>query len=84
METENRRNLNHTEIKAIGQRGFLIRGIGDQIWFRVYDATHDFVDYEISNHDCEVVIIDPDAALIRTEAGDFLDYTSESMQSAKD
>lgn len=71
------------ETRAIGQRGFLIRGAGDEIWFRVYDAKHDFVDYEITNHDCEVVIIDPHASFHRTEAGDFLDYTTESMQVTK-
>ena len=71
------------EKRAIGERGVLIRGVGDKMWFRIYDHNHDFVDYEITNHDCEVVIIDPDAALIRNEAGDFLDYTSESMQPAK-
>lgn len=68
------------ETRAIGQRGFLIRGADDQIWFRVYDEKHDFVDYEITNYDCEVVIIDPHAAFIRNNAGDFLDYTTESMQ----
>jgi hypothetical protein len=73
----------HTEKLAIGQKGFLIRGADDTIWFRVYDANHDFVDYDITNHDCEVVIIDPHAAFIRTEAGDFLDYTTESMQVTK-
>jgi hypothetical protein len=75
---------NSTEERAIGQRGCLIRSIiDDQILFRVYDHNHDFVDYEITNHDCEVVIIDPSAALIRNDAGDFLDYTAESMQIAK-
>ena len=76
----------HTEQQAIGTRGFLIRGIDDTIWFRVYnrdavkaDEEESFVDYEITNYDCEVVIIDRDAAFIRTEAGDFLDYTTESM-----
>lgn len=71
------------ETRAIGQRGFLIRGADDQIWFRVYDDKHDFVDYEITNYDCEVVIIDPHAAFIRNDAGDFLDYTTESMQISK-
>lgn len=74
------------EARAIGQRGFLIRGADDQIWFRVYkpnDPEHSFVDYEITNYDCEVVIIDPDAAFIRNDAGDFLDYTSESMGISK-
>lgn len=70
----------HTEIRAIGTKGFFIRGADGECWFRVYDAKHDFVDYEITNYDCEVVIIDPSAAFIRTEAGDFLDYTTESMR----
>jgi hypothetical protein len=72
-----------SETLAIGERGFLIRsGVDDQIFFRVYkpgDPDHSFVDYEITNHDCEVVIIDPHAAFHRGPAGDFLDYTSESM-----
>lgn len=78
--------VKHTEKLAIGERGFLIRGVGDAIWFRVYqpgDPEHSFIDYEITNHDCEVVIIDPHAAFIRTEAGDFLDYTTESMAPVK-
>lgn len=72
------------EERAIGVRGMLIRSaFNDQILFRVYDHEHNFVDYEITNHDCEVVIIDPSAALIRNDAGDFLDYTEESMQVSK-
>jgi hypothetical protein len=73
----------HTEKLAIGTKGFLIRSIDDNVWFRVYDDKHDFVDYEITNHDCEVVIIDPHAAFIRTESGDFLDYTTDSMTPVK-
>lgn len=74
-----------TETNAIGERGMLIRGVGDDIWFRVYarDGSGEFVDYEITHHDCEIVIIDPSAALIRTDAGDFLDYTTESMTPSK-
>ena len=70
-----------TEKLAIGERGMLIRGVGSDIWFRVYarDGSGDFVDYEITHHDCEIVIIDPSAALIKNDAGDFLDYTTESM-----
>jgi hypothetical protein len=77
---------NTEEALAIGQRGFLIRGLDNEIWFRVYhegSKDHSFTDYEITNHDCEVVIIDPHAAFIRSEAGDFLDYTTESMQPVK-
>jgi hypothetical protein len=62
--------------------GFVGSTMGDVV-FRVYDAEHNFVDYEITNHDCEVVIIDPDASLIRNDAGDFLDYSTESMQISK-
>lgn len=72
------------EERAIGVRGMLIRSaFNDQILFRVYDHEHNFVDYEITNHDCEVVIIDPSAALIRNDAGDFLDYTDEALGRAK-
>jgi hypothetical protein len=46
------------------------------------DPDHSFIDYEITNHDCEVVVIDPHAAFIRNDAGDFLDYTTDSMRIA--
>jgi len=82
MATENSGNL--TQTLAQGVRGFLIRSaLNDQILFRVYDQDHNFVDYEITNYDCEVEIVDPDAALIRNDAGDFLDYSAESMGIAK-
>ena len=71
------------EKRAIGERGFLIRGVDGTYYFRQYDKNHDFVDYEITNHDCEVVIVDPDAALFRHEAGDFLDYSTESLTPIK-
>lgn len=77
MATTNSGNL--TVQPAQGVRGFLIRGLGSQIWFRVYGKDHSFVDYDITNHDCEIEIVDPDAALICSERGDFLDYTPESM-----
>ena len=69
--------------RALGVKGSLIRTMDNGIVFRVYDHKHNFVDYEITNHDCEIIIVDPDAALIRNNAGDFLDYTAESMGVAK-
>jgi hypothetical protein len=72
-----------TEERAIGVRGFLIRGIGDELWFRVYHPDKSFTDYDITHHDCEIVIIDPSAALIKSDAGEFLDYTTESMSIVK-
>ena len=80
MATKNSGNM--TEERAIGQRGFLIRGIADEIWFRVYHPDRSFTDYEITHHDCEIVIIDPTSALIKNAAGDFLDYTAESLRGA--
>lgn len=78
------------EKPAIGERGFLLRIFNNDneeiIVFRVYkqnDPERGFVDYEITHHDCEIVIIDPSAALIRHEAGDFLDYTAEIMKVSK-
>lgn len=68
---------------AQGQRGLLIRGADGQIWFRQYDENHNFVDYDITHYDCEIEIVDSSAELIRTERGDFLDYTKESMGIAK-
>ncbi len=64
---------------AKGQRGMLIRGMDGQIWFRQYDANHDFVDYDITHYDCEIEILDSSAELIRNDHGDFLDYTREAL-----
>jgi hypothetical protein len=69
----------NTSKPAQGQRGFLIRGTDGQIWFRQYDADHDFVDYDITHYDCEIEIVDSSAELVRNERGDFLDYTKESL-----
>ena len=73
-----------TTKSAKGQRGLLIRGADNQIWFRQYDSNHDFVDYDITHYDCEIEIVDDSAELIRNERGDFLDYTRESMGIGKD
>lgn len=81
METQNSRGV-ISEQDALGQRGILIRSFDGRFYFRQYDAAWNFVDYEITNHDIDIVIADLDAALIRTEHGDFLDYTSRSMQHA--
>jgi hypothetical protein len=71
--------MSNQEIPAKGQRGILISGFGGRVYFRQYDADHEFVDYEVTHYDVEIEILDPSAALFRTERGDFLDYTSESM-----
>ena len=68
---------------ARGQRGLLIRGTGDKIWFRQYDPEGDFVDYDITHHDCEIEIIDDSAVLIRNTRGDYLDYADEVLGTNK-
>ena len=73
-----------TETRAIGQRGVLIRSLDDAVLFRVYDHLGDFVDYDITHYDCEIVIIDPSAALITNSHGAFLDYTAENMSLTKE
>lgn len=67
------------EKPAQGQRGILISGFGGGVFFRQYVKDHSFVDYEVTNYDVEIEILDPHAALIRNDRGDFLDYTVESM-----
>ena len=71
--------MSKQETAAKGQRGILITGFDNQVYFRQYAADHSFVDYEVTNYDVEIEILDPHAALIRNERGDFLDYTAESM-----
>jgi hypothetical protein len=71
--------MSNQETPARGQRGILISGFGGGVYFRQYDANHEFVDYEVTNYDVEIEILDPHAALIRNQRGDFLDYTTESM-----
>ena len=71
--------MSKQETPAQGQRGILITSFDNQVFFRQYAADFSFVDYMLTNYDVEVEIVDPDAALIRTERGDFLDYTTESM-----
>lgn len=71
--------MNQQETTAKGQRGILITGMDNQVYFRQYASDYTFVDYMLTNYDVEIEIIDADAALIRNERGNFLDYTAESM-----
>jgi hypothetical protein len=71
--------MNQQETTAQGQRGILITGMDNQVYFRQYTSDYTFVDYMLTNYDVEIEITDADAALIRNESGNFLDYTAESM-----
>ena len=74
--------MNQQETVAKGQRGILITGMDNQVYFRQYASDHTFVDYMLTNYDVEIEIIDAAAALITNERGNFLDYTAESMSIA--
>jgi hypothetical protein len=78
-ELNPRMKMSNQEVPARGQRGILISGFGGGVFFRQYREDHSFVDYEVTNYDVEIEILDPHAALIRNQRGDFLDYTAESM-----
>lgn len=69
-----------TETAAQGQRGMLIDSFDGRRYFRQYDENHDFVDYELTHFDLEIEILDSSAALIRTESGDYVDYSSDAMK----
>jgi hypothetical protein len=47
--------------------------------FRVYDAVHNFVDYNIHHSDLTVVIDDEDAYFYRDEYSDVLDHAPETL-----
>ena len=59
---------------AKGTIGFLMRNAFDNSsFFRVYDKDHNFIDYDITHHDLQVVIIE-DATFYETDKGNYLDY----------
>ena len=54
---------------AKGTKGFIIRTTDGGYMFRVYSATHEFIDYDILHYDMEVEILDNDATFY--EEGDY-------------
>jgi hypothetical protein len=58
--------------------GYLIR-VGDDIMFRVYDASNNFTDYEIYHYDMCVTIQDTDAYFYKNEDLDFIDYSPQTL-----
>ena len=64
---------------ADGVEGCLIRGHDGQYYFRVYDANHDFVDYDVMHSDLSITITDPDAYFYRGDGGDRLDHAPATL-----
>ena len=64
---------------ADGVEGCLIRGHDGQYYFRVYDANHDFVDYDLMHSDLSITITDADAYFYRGDSGDRLDHAPATL-----
>jgi len=63
---------------ANGVEGVLIRVNGETM-FRVYDADHNFVDYDLHHSDLCVTINDPDAFFYQDEFNDILDHAPTTL-----
>ena len=68
-----------TATKAIGVEGCLIRGINGEYYFRVYDADHNFVDYDLMHSDLSITITDADAYFYREPGRDVLDHAPATL-----
>jgi hypothetical protein len=66
---------------ADGQEGCLIWCGGDRYVFRVYTATHEFVDYDICHTDMVVVIRDSDAYFYTDGADARVDHAPATLGS---
>ena len=63
---------------AYGVNGILIRTQTGYM-FRVYDAEHNFVDYDLQHSDLSVTITDEDAFFYRDEFQDTLDHAPATL-----
>lgn len=66
-------------ISADGVKGVLIRTIDGTYCFRVYDADHNSVDYDLTHSDLCVTITDPDAFFYRGDNMDRLDHSPATL-----
>ena len=64
---------------ANGVRGHLLTLIDNTVVFRVYDAEHNFVDYDLRHSYLTVTIDDEDACFYRDEFQDKLDHAPATL-----
>jgi hypothetical protein len=64
---------------ANGVTGQLITIFDGTVYFRVYDADHNFVDYELAHSDLTVTINDVDAFFYKDEFSDRLDHSPATL-----
>ena len=65
-------------VSANGATGHLI-SVEGRTMFRVYDADHNFTDFDIHHADLEVMITDPDAFFYRDQFTDRLDHSPATL-----
>ena len=68
-----------TTKSANGVEGCLIRGHDGTYYFRVYDADHNFVDYDVMHSDLSITITDPDAYFYRGDGIVRLDHAPATL-----
>ena len=68
-----------TPKSAKGLRGHIIDSFDGTYYFRVYDAEHNFTDYDLCHCDLTVVIDDEDAFLYEDELGTRLDHSPGTL-----
>ena len=68
-----------TAKSADGVEGCLIPGVDGELYFRVYDADHNFQDYLITHSDLTVTITDPDAFFYDDELSARLDHSPATL-----
>lgn len=68
-----------TTQSANGVRGHLLNLVDGTIVFRVYDAEHNFVDYDIHHSDLCVTIDDTDACFYQRDDRAILDHAPMTL-----
>ena len=68
-----------TARSADGVRGHLLNLIDGTVVFRVYDAEHNFVDYDLHHSDLCVTIDDPDAYFYQRDGQAILDHAPMTL-----
>lgn len=64
---------------ADGREGYLIWCGGDRYVFRIYNETHEFVDYDLRHSDMRVRITDSDAFFYSDETGACVDHSPDTL-----
>ena len=71
--------MNQQTKSANGVRGHLLNLIDGTVVFRVYDAEHNFVDYDLHHSDLCVTIDDADAYFYQRDGQDILDHAPMTL-----